>query len=456
MSKRYVFWRSLGKKRPGKDHRQHGPRHLLAKLGTSARIKSPTEVTWAGFGVLRFQTALKYSLLVRDPDGEELNEYDSASIVQNAMIGLMTKAGGGKPMAPADVIAEGDAVAAKHFRTKKESYVAVTSISLESLPWKKLKVKQCILRPLNERGSKYPLPAAVANLDERFEAHLKSSRYCLLRIDTSGRTIYEANDNAATAVNFLRGIWNLMLTFQSWSISRGHTRQQPMGVIHPGPIISLHRPDGTPVSDILWVEKSFGGEAEPFKPKKGWLEIEKQRRFLMRCVERLPYRREMESIMARYAVALDHTDLDVAFLQLWSILEKITGTIGSNYDDTIRRTTWGWPGRYTEMEVLQALRLRRNHYVHSAATMENQDQMTYMLKSFVDPHLLRLIRNDFRVKNLDEYAQYLHLSSDVSALDKKRKTYGHAIRTLKKWQAVAAASPQEDDLPASVQLVMGS
>jgi len=124
--------------------------------------------------------------------------------------------------------------------------------------------------------------------------------------------------------------------------------------------------------------------------------------------------------------------MDVALLQMWSILERITGTIGTNYDKTIERTvrvipekTRGWA-----KDVLNVLRCRRNQYVHSAKTSEVSEQIAYLIKSFVDPHLFLLISNRLGLNSLAEYADVLSLPIDRQVLLRRKQVIGKVARAL--------------------------
>jgi hypothetical protein len=277
------------------------------------------------------------------------------------------------------------------------------------------------------------MPNATRYANKRFEKHLESTTYQQIKVKTSGRTIHEASDNAFTSINLLRGIWNLVATFGAWRYSFSED-QKPLGVVHKGPISTLHHLDGKLVDDVYWYEPSFLEETDLWEPKDGWRQLEENRRHVMSRMKHYGYRKDLESILVRYAVALDNGNLSVAFLQLWSLLEKVTDTIGSNYDETIRRTTWGWEDRQEAAEMLNFLRSRRNQFVHSAAVGKSHDQATYLMKHMLEPHLMRLVRNSFEVESLEEYGKYLSLPSTVDSLEKQKRRLGHALRTLKEWQ----------------------
>jgi hypothetical protein len=186
--------------------------------------------------------------------------------------------------------------------------------------------------------------------------------------------------------------------------------------------------DGSPAADIFWFEPGYVEDRELFKPKNGWDRIEKDRRWVMRHMRRHPYRGDVEQLLIRYVKSLDQTDPDTAFVQMWSILETITGTVGTSYDETIRRASWLFRDREIESEQLEHLRFRRNQYIHAAKSGNESDQVVYMAKSFVDPHLRQLLRNDFKVESLKEYGEFLALPRTVEILRKRRDQLRRAIR----------------------------
>lgn len=259
---------------------------------------------------------------------------------------------------------------------------------------------------------------------------LKSSSNKLVLVKTSGRSVYDAVDRAFYALNLLCGLWSLFSTYGSWSFSFG-TRQEPIGSIHTGPLHSLHRLNGELATDICWYDRASLVDNRLFKPQAGWQKIEGYRRWAMKRFHLLPFRKDVENLIVRYSIAMDQTDIDAAFLQMWSILEKITNTVGANYDETVRKAIWLYDDRQTAREFLECARLRRNLLVHSARSTEMPEQAAFLVESFVDPHLLRLVRNDFGISSLEEYGQHLSLPSDLPTLKREMKWIGKAIRIIR-------------------------
>ncbi len=46
-----------------------------------------------------------------------------------------------------------------------------------------------------------------------------------------------------------------------------------------------------------------------------------------RLVQSSPFQNELVDVLCRYAVSLEQANLNVAFLMLWALLEKVTNTI---------------------------------------------------------------------------------------------------------------------------------
>jgi hypothetical protein len=407
---------------------KHAPVALLDELGKSAKLNEGS-IQWPGFFIKRLETGLQATSVVIGPDDEELNATDSWKIVWEAVRGVLRSTGGGCPVPPIDVLREADILAATFFRKVPQRYVLVSGLSVASLPGKTIRIGDSTLRPLSPGSRRYRKPPMLE--EHKTYSEVRPGTFKRVAVATSGRSVHEAVNRATADLAVLRGLWTVLSTTGSWTMTFGNRTRKPLGMIHSGPIHTLHNIDGAPAENLYWYEPEFVDEIKPFKPKE-WEPIEKRRRWALRRLRIVPYRRELREIIARYAVALDQVNLDVAFLHLWSLLEKITDTVGANYDETVSRTVWPYRDRELAAAMLRCMRLYRNRLVHAAHSGHEQDQVALMVKSFVDPHLFRLLRNDFSVTTLEEYGKQLALPVDVTTLERQARRLRKAARFMRK------------------------
>lgn len=426
MSKQYTFFRTHDGKADRSPDGKCAPVYLLAEIGKSARLTETRAVSWPGATFIRYEVPIRLRVGIMTPEGAELNDTDTWRIVWSAIKELSRKAPG-KPILPSDLLKEADGGAAAFFRKPSTTYVMVSSLSIKSFPAQRIRLGNCIISPLKERGTRYPIPSfatiALPNL---------SDQSSLVRVSTSGRSIYEAATSALDSLNLLRSIWSLFFTYRSWKLTFGGNSRRPLGIIHTGMVHTLHFPDGRPLDEkVYWAEPDTFSDRPIFEPEE-WAPVEQNRRWALRCLSHVQYSADLKDLLLRYVFALDQKDPHIAFLNMWSILEKITDTVGVSYDQTINRALWVYraDSRSMEKDVLESLRLYRNRYVHSGVGDPQPDQIAYQIKSFVDPHLIRLLRNPFRASTLAEYASSLTLPMDVDALRRKRELFTKAIKLL--------------------------
>ena len=314
MARRYAFWRSpSGHLYRGNDDK-YAPTTLLAEIGKSASINTEGKIQWEGLSVLRLEQGVRGALVIIDSSGDELNATDTWEIVRTSMSQVIKNRSGNAPIAPAHLMTEVDRRAAAYYRQPTQPYILCTSLSIRSFPAKSLKCGDCEIASMKRRMAIPPI-MEIESDQSRYGKHIKQSKYQRIRIRTSGRTIHEAASKALNALHLLRGYWNLFATYRSWQINIGSNRTQSLGVVHAGPVHTLHNPGGSFVNDMFWYEQDYIEDAELFQPPMGWPPIEKDRRWAARRVRYLPYRREVEGLLVRYALAHDQVNLDVAFLR---------------------------------------------------------------------------------------------------------------------------------------------
>jgi hypothetical protein len=435
MSKQYAFWRNSHGGPASRGKSKNGPTSLLAHHGKTASVTSEGKVAFRLESLFhRTEIALRSSSMVLDPGGKELNSTDSWSIFSQAIKSTIKTSGGGKPINSDELLNEADRIASEFFRKKTDDYHLLTSLSVNEFPAPEIRVGGCVISPVRRIG-RFKMPEGIdraIRLSE-LKKEWRPVGHQAVKVSVNGRSEYDAADKAIGALNILRSIWTLAATFGSMTIRLDATmRPHSLGIIQIGPIQTLHHLDGTPVGSGYWYEPEFRDDKNVFAPSKGWDRVEKLRRLTQRRLRTCAYAADLETLLIRYVKACDHLDHDTSFLQLWSILEKIANSIGADYDEVIRRVTWIFKNRPYNKQVLEALRIHRNQYIHSAKSSEAQDQLVYALKMYVDHHLLRLIRNDYEVNSLAEYAEVISQSSETAIIKRQLKHRKIAMKMLGK------------------------
>lgn len=433
MSKRYVFWRTpTGAAYKGQDNK-HAPYDLLAQIGKLSSVNADGKVTYDSLFPLRFEHAVLGSIILIDQDGRELNQQDSQDVLRKAMSSVIKKKDGKIPIDATALLRESDIKAAAFFQKEQEPFSLVTSVSIKSFPANQLSVNKCRVMPLKNR-THFPLPDQLRTVlsTDASQSLVGRKQHQLVRVKTLGRSWSDAKERALDSLRLLCGLWNLFGTkMGSWSLSFVPRKRTPLGVVHVGPYHTLHSKSGKSIGDLYWYETEYGEHPMPFEPHNGWANTEKLRRWALNKLRHSPYGSDLSRLIIRYASALSNPDLNVAFLQMWSILELITNSVGAKYEATVKRATWILPDRKLSKELLEYLRCYRNQYVHSARSSESSYQIAQLIKSIIDRHLLFLLRNDFRVESLEEYAACLSLPTSADQLKRRCELDRRALAILK-------------------------
>jgi len=428
---KHCFWRTPEARPYRGIDAKFAPDEILAAWGRKTKVDAKGETSQEGsFSGLRLETALKLAFVVVGKDGDELDEDDAWGIARQTLRHQAVRLGGEKPITPADFIREADKLATAFFQQPEKEYVFVTSLSVASLPTKKLQIGGCTVRPLKTR-KKYRVPALVSSgsVWSVYQKHVEQTRYKWVAVTTKGRTPNDAFNRAYEAVALLRALWTFAGTFGSMSLRFGALAPQPLAAVHQGPIQTLHHRNGDPVSDeYFWREQDPREDRQLFDPSSGWAKLEGMRQKLSRRIGRLPYGRDLEQLLLRYVAALDHTNHDVLMLQVWSILERITNLVGARYDELIEMASWIMPDRRLWKQLISGVRLQRNRYVHSSKSAPDADQVAYLAKYILEIHLLALVHNYLKVRSLTEYAEMLALPTEPATLAERKRRLEVALR----------------------------
>lgn len=429
MTARYVFWRQPNGTPYKSNDGRHSPKEILNQIGLGTKLSKEGQLAWSHELFVRKNVAIG-SAIVIDPDGRQLNHYDAKRIIQSALYATVKNNGVGIPINHHELLREADNHAARFFRKSAKPYSLVTSLPMTNFPARQITIDGSLIKPLRSLNH-FPLPEELHRepLINSIWVNRSESGHKLIRVQTSGRSSFEAFDKSSRALRLLCAIWNLYETMGTWttSINVGLPRKKPMGLVHIGPIQLLYDKDGKSADNLIWYEPEYCEHASSFTPQEGWNGLEDIRRRACAKIRSTPYRDELQRLLVRYADAVAKGDPGTAFLLMWGILESITDTIASKYDETIKRATWFMQEADTSREILNHLRAHRNLFVHAGQTIDADDSFFQFIKSYVDVHLNTLINNTFKVKSLSEYGKFLSLPRSTDALAQVKKHCNRAL-----------------------------
>lgn len=142
-----------------------------------------------------------------------------------------------------------------------------------------------------------------------------------VRVAAKSKTDHEAALAAIDALNFLRGIWNFYLNIRQGPTFPPSIPRKPINRILIGPAHTVHKPSGLLSSDPVWFETSFQKSIKPYQMQKHWPDIKEFELHTRAKIKKTRYREDLENAFRRYNAALDLTDWNATFIQLWSLLE---------------------------------------------------------------------------------------------------------------------------------------
>jgi len=267
---------------------------------------------------------------------------------------------------------------------------------------------------------------------------------------TKGRSFGEASAKAMRAVELLRGIWNFHYNRRkgmSWSFGG---RQKPVNEIRRGPLHTLHHPGGRlAVENVWWWEPDYTGPERTRDLDEGWQSFRRDEQWILRRLTLSPFKHILSESFCRYASALDENNLQNGFLQLWSLLESLTGTQRATYDTTVRRAAFLYDEHQFHQQILNHLRERRNRSIHRGQSQEDDQTLLYQMKRYCEQMMTFLLRAR-RFKTLEECWAFFDTPKDVVELEERIASYKDKIALCKWSKQFRTSKPrQEADRQAS-------
>lgn len=297
----------------------------------------------------------------------------------------------------------------------KEDYEFISSLSIKYFK----QLNRSRLKPpvffSSQRARKYDFSAQLKEYDYLPVEEIPQD-YTHLRIPVKARNIQEAYLAGIEALDLLRAYWNWGFERQRYFINSDATRR-PTNLIRLGPYQTIRKPDGKLDNDF-WYETDYLKEPA-VDISNDWNRISDDEKASRKNIKNHPYREDIERALRRYVQALDYRDLNLSFLKLWQLLEKLTGTNNANYDQLIKRVAFLYQNVNLHKGMLNHLRLHRNFSVHDGRESQQIEHYLHQAKSYVRRIINHHVNNPFKATSMSEAVGYLDSLTDPSELQKQ-------------------------------------
>lgn len=245
-----------------------------------------------------------------------------------------------------------------------------------------------------------------------------------LLVHVDAYNIEHANEQAASAIDQLRGLLNLIANSKRplnpfFRLSKPHA----VNKFQLGPYRTLHKPDGSLAIEMFWYEPRWHHEHKSVEFSGT---IENTRKGILkwwRMIQNNPLRENIIDGLLRYCRALDQHDTDAALLGLWGALENLTATQNDKYDVTVSRATQLFKDEPASRQIALHIKLRRNSTVHAAQSPDSDEVDTIILQAekLVSQIIFFYIKHGRFFLNQNEVKDFLDLTTNHAALIRHRK-----------------------------------
>jgi len=408
---------------------------VLDRVNNLLGVNEKGEVT-LGWGPRVFESAAEIlaGCITYSPD---LSESRRVAITRRALIDAK-KAG---DFSHKGVLDRASHQQTEFLRSPIQPYVLVSSASIEYHEYlAPVTLPGVTISFLEHRPSKFVLPV---NQGQPVE-HNVPFHQTHVTVEVAARDPLEAADVAFSHLTLLRGIWNLFLnrrTEMRISFGGGHGRH-PVNQIVPGPLHSVHQPDGgLALNDRWWVSPDLEG-IRPAPLSQAYKPLKEFERTVRNRLNNAAIGTDLTRLLTLYCGACDEPQLSSSYLSLWAVLEQITGTAKASYEDLLRRASFFSIDPLFDRAVLEYLRNQRNGMVHHGSSIDDPERIVYQLKHYVEYGLTFLLRNARRFRTVEEFRQLMDLPPDTELLRERLKLDRWAYGMHAKWRK--AADPPVD------------
>lgn len=389
------------------------PSLLTERIEQTKSVSGDGKASFSGFAHTEHMSVLASMLRLN----VEIPENEARRLLNRA---CFAAAAAGK-VTPDSLLAHADALERTYLSSPKGRFRLITSISaaFSSSPVaiRSGTAELCFgLRP--SRRAERIHAEKVKDAEHSIYGSLPTF-YAPVHALVSARNPDEAATQALDQIDLFRAIWNFWKN-RSQNIRISSGKRAPVNTLILGPLHTLHTLNGQLATDEWWYEPTYLGPVSVWSDSQRqakMLEFTKNVRLQLR---RLPYRQFIETALIRYTRALDSRDWNSSFLELWSILEALTGTtLTDSHKVTVRRSAFLFKNPDYAKLVLNHLRTYRNTAVHGGKEGQNVEPIMYQAKSFVEALLQFHLARAGHFSTVAEVAEFLDLPPGLPEVNRQ-------------------------------------
>lgn len=408
------------------DNKDFNPSIITNALENIKTINSNGEAIFSGFELSDLISILDSMLKLH----HEITEHDRRKIIQNGVF----KVGQGNTLTSDLLLKEFSVLENEFLRQTKQTFRLVTNISVKLATTPKIFIVDNSRISFGWRQN-HRIALAREKIIEEAQRHTLRElpkNYTNVSVIVQARSTEEAGRKALDNLDFLRAIWNLWKNLQIQT-RRSYEFPRPINAVILGPIHTLHKLNGESASDNWWYDTNYRKPVSVLNEFNQMQEIYKFTKAIRSNLNKLNYKQELIFALIQYTRALDSSDWNNSFLQLWSILEKLTGTTQSDsHKTTIKRASFIFYDNDFAFQALHHLRTLRNIAIHSGTQKDDIETTLYQLKRVIEGLFMFHIRKPNMFKSMSEAADFMDSPKDLNILDSKIRKLKTARKFLSK------------------------
>ncbi|MGI2155627.1 hypothetical protein ACROAK_22595 [Shewanella oncorhynchi] len=309
---------------------------------------------------------------------------------------------------------------------EKKKYFLVTTINVKEYVFKSRMLNGCKISFYKNIPQKYSSTRRklMKIYSEKGIREQENYQFVVVSVEAGDeRTAYRM---AMQALDIFRSILHIGFVknanFFSLNMSETYSSNS---IVSIGQFHTIHNENGKNCSDIIWVE-DFYQEKVKFKIRNSSI-TENEISIMIRKINKSKFREHITNALVNYINSIDVNDLESRFLKLWATFEQLLKS--DNSDILVKRISFFFNDREVSKRVFLSLRKARNISSHTGKEPYNKEMKNFILALNFEVVIRHFINNHYRYKSLNDFLEFISMTTDPNALNKQNKN----IRNVKRF-----------------------